>query len=53
VSLLPEKPAQFLGGVESRWHMAAFDPTDGYMGAVVYDGAPCPIKYFSVDTHLE
>jgi hypothetical protein len=33
--------------------MAAFDPTDGYMGAVVYDGAPCPIKYFSVDTHLE
>src|ERR1700686_177425 len=50
VSLLPEKPAQFLGGVESRWHMAAFHPTEGYMAAVVYDGPPCSIKYFSVDT---
>lgn len=50
VSLLPEKPAQFLGGVESRWHMAAFRPALGYAAALVYDGAPCSIKYFSVDT---
>jgi 4'-phosphopantetheinyl transferase len=50
VSLSPEKPAQFLGGVEPRWRMAAFDPAEGYMAAVVYDGAPCSIKYFSVDS---
>jgi 4'-phosphopantetheinyl transferase len=50
VSLLPEKPAQFLGGVESRWHMAAYHPAEGYVAAAVYDGAPCSIKYLSVDT---
>jgi len=53
VSLLPEKPAQFLGGVEPRWHMAAYHPADGYVAAVVYDGAPCSLKYFSVDAHLK
>ena len=53
VSLLPEKPAQFLGGVEPRWHMAAFHPAEGYVAAVVYDGAPCSIKYFSVDPQLK
>jgi 4'-phosphopantetheinyl transferase len=51
VSLSPGKPAQFLGGVESRWHMAAYHPAEGYMAALVYDGAPCSIKYFSVDSH--
>ncbi len=51
VSLLPEKPSQFLGGVESRWHMAAYHPAEGYVAAVVYDGAPCSIKYLSVDAH--
>jgi 4'-phosphopantetheinyl transferase len=49
VSLLPEKPAQFLGGVESGWNMAAYHPAEGYVAAVVYDGAPCSIKYLSVD----
>jgi 4'-phosphopantetheinyl transferase len=49
VSLLPEKPVQFLGGVASQWHMAAYHPADGYAAAVVYDGAPCSIKYLSVD----
>jgi len=49
VSLLPEKPAEFLGGVETRWHIAAFHPAEGYVAAVVYDGAPSSIKYFSVD----
>jgi 4'-phosphopantetheinyl transferase len=48
-SLLPGQPAQFLGGVEPRWHMAAFHPAEGYVAAVVYDGAPGSIKYFSVD----
>ena len=50
VSLLPEKPAQFLDGVEPRWHLAAYHPAEGYVAAVAYDGAPCSIKYFSVDT---
>jgi 4'-phosphopantetheinyl transferase len=53
VSLLPEQTPQFLGGVESHWHMAAYHPADGYVAAVVYDGAPCSIKYFSVDPHEE
>jgi 4'-phosphopantetheinyl transferase len=53
VSLLPEKPAQFLGGVEPRWHMAAYHPAEGYVAAVVYDGPPSSIKYFPVDTHLK
>jgi 4'-phosphopantetheinyl transferase len=53
VSLLPEKPAQFLGGVEPRWHLAAYHPAEGYVAAVAYDGAPCSIKYFSVDAHLK
>ena len=53
VSLVPEKPAQFLGGVEPRWHLAAYDPAEGYVAAVVYDGAPCSLKYFPVDSHLK
>jgi 4'-phosphopantetheinyl transferase len=53
VSLFPEKPAHFLGGVEPHWHLAAYHPAEGYVAAVVYDGAPCSLKYFSVDSHLE
>jgi 4'-phosphopantetheinyl transferase len=53
VSLLPEKPVQFLGGVEPRWHLAAYHPAEDYVAALAYDGAPCSIKYFSVDSHLE
>ena len=53
VGLLPEKPAQFLGGVEPRWHIAAHHPADGYVAALVYDGAPSSIKYLSVDSHLK
>jgi 4'-phosphopantetheinyl transferase len=53
VSLFPEKPAQFLGGVEPRWHLAAYHPAEGYVAAVVYDGAPCSLKYFPVDSHLK
>ena len=53
VSVLPAKPARVLGGVEARWHMDAFHPAEGYVAAVVYDGAPCSIKYFSIDTHLK
>jgi 4'-phosphopantetheinyl transferase len=53
VSLLPGKPAQFLNGVEPRWHLAAYHPAEGYVAAVVYDGVPSSIKYFSVDSHLK
>jgi 4'-phosphopantetheinyl transferase len=53
VSLMPGKPAQFLGGVELRWHLAAHDPAEGYVAAVVYDGAPCSLKYLSVESHLK
>jgi 4'-phosphopantetheinyl transferase len=50
VSLLPGKPVQFLSGVESRWNLAAYHPAEGYVAAVVCDGAPCSIKYFSADS---
>jgi 4'-phosphopantetheinyl transferase len=53
VSLLPGQPAQFLGGVDPRWQLAAHHPAESYVAAVVYDGAPCSLKYFSVDSHLE
>ncbi len=53
VSLLPSQPAQFLSGVDSRWHMAALHPAEGYAAALVYDGAPRSITYFSVDSHLK
>ena len=53
VSLLPDEPAQFHGGVESHWHLAAFHPAEGYVAAVVYDGAPCSIKYFSTNDDLK
>ena len=51
VSLLPGKTAQFLEGVEPRWHLAAYHPAEGYVAAVAYDGAPCSIQYFSIDSH--
>ena len=53
VNLSPGEPAQFLSGVEPRWHLTAFDPAEGYVAAVVYDGAPCSINYFSVEYPLK
>lgn len=53
VSLLPGQTAQFLGGVDPRWHLAAHQPAEGYVAAVVYDGAPCSLKYLSVDAYLK
>jgi 4'-phosphopantetheinyl transferase len=51
VSVWSDRPAQFLRGVEPRWHLDSFDPAEGYVAAVVYNGAPCSIKYRSVDSH--
>jgi len=48
VSLLPGESAQFLAGVDERWHVATFDPPAGYAAAVVYDGAASPVKLLSV-----
>jgi 4'-phosphopantetheinyl transferase len=53
VSLLPDKPVQFLEGVEARWHLAAYHPAEGYVAAVAYDGTPCSLKYLSVESHLK
>jgi 4'-phosphopantetheinyl transferase len=53
VSLSPERPAEFLGGVEPCWHLVSYYPAEGYAGALVYDGAACSIEYFSVDSDLE
>ncbi|HEY2645581.1 MAG TPA: 4'-phosphopantetheinyl transferase superfamily protein [Candidatus Acidoferrales bacterium] len=53
VSLAPGKPAEFLSGVDHRWHLAAFDPGEGYLAALAYDGAPCGITCFSVDSPLK
>jgi 4'-phosphopantetheinyl transferase len=53
VSLLPGKPAEFLGGVEPRWHLDTYHPAEGYVAAVVYDGAQCSPKYFPVDSDLK
>jgi 4'-phosphopantetheinyl transferase len=50
VSLLPGRPAGFLGGVESCWRLAAFHPAEGYPAAVVFDGTPRSVYYFSADT---
>ncbi len=53
VSLLPGQLAQFLSGVDPRWHLAAYNPVEGYAAAVVYDGAPRSITYFSTDSQLK
>jgi 4'-phosphopantetheinyl transferase len=45
VSLRPGQPAEFLEGAGPRWHIAAFEPAEGYAAAVVYDGAPVSVKF--------
>ncbi len=49
VTLSPLQPVEFLSGVEAKWHLAAHRPAESYAAAVVYDGAPCAIRYFSAD----
>jgi len=53
VSLAPGQPAEFLSGVDPRWHLAACNPAEGYAAALAYDGAPCHVEYFSVDSYLK
>ena len=49
VTLTPGQPAQLLSGVETKWQIAARSPEEGYVAAVVYDGAPAVLQYFSAD----
>jgi 4'-phosphopantetheinyl transferase len=53
VGTSPSEPAQFLAGVEPCWHLAAYDPAEGYVAALAYDGGPGSIRYFGVDSHLK
>lgn len=53
VSLLPDRPAEFLEGVEPRWRLAAYDPAEGYVAALAYDGAPCRIQYIPAESRLK
>ncbi len=53
VSLAPGQPAEFVSGIDSRWHLEAHHPAEGYVAAVAYDGVPGSIKYFSADTYLK
>jgi 4'-phosphopantetheinyl transferase len=52
VTVSPDRPAQFLEGVESCWHLVSYRPEKGFAAAVVYDGPDCPIKYLSLDSWL-
>jgi 4'-phosphopantetheinyl transferase len=52
VSLLPGQPAGFLGGVEPCWRLAAFVAAEGYAAAIVYDGAPGPLRVRSTNAQL-
>jgi 4'-phosphopantetheinyl transferase len=50
VSLVPDQHTQFLGGVEPQWNLASSQPAEGFVAALAYDGAPCPIQYFPIDS---
>jgi 4'-phosphopantetheinyl transferase len=47
VALRPGAPAQFFQGVESRWNLLAFSPEPNYVAALVFDGSPCEVRFFS------
>jgi 4'-phosphopantetheinyl transferase len=49
VTLSPEAPAQFVGGVEPRWNLIAFSPRLDYAAALVFDGPPCKVQFFEFE----
>jgi 4'-phosphopantetheinyl transferase len=51
VALRPGAPAQFVQGVESRWNLLGFSPGSNYVAALVFDGAPCEVRFFSFERH--
>jgi 4'-phosphopantetheinyl transferase len=53
VSLSPDQPAQFLEGVEPRWHLAACNTVEGYAAAIAYDGSLTYISCFFADARQQ
>lgn len=44
VTLAPGRPARFLRGVPTGWHLRSFVPAAGYVSALAYDGPPCEVE---------
>lgn len=49
VALRPGVPARFVQGVESCWNLFAFNPGPNYVAALVFDGPPCEVRFFSFE----
>jgi 4'-phosphopantetheinyl transferase len=49
VELRPGEPVQFVQGVESHWNLFAFSPAPNYVAALVFDGAPCEVRFFNFE----
>jgi 4'-phosphopantetheinyl transferase len=47
VSLEPGSPARFLRGVASSWSIIGFMADQQYPAALVYDGSPADIRFFT------
>jgi 4'-phosphopantetheinyl transferase len=48
VNLVPGKPASFLRGVDSRWQILDCLVERDYPAALVYDGAPADVRFFTL-----
>ncbi|WP_424627942.1 4'-phosphopantetheinyl transferase family protein [Bradyrhizobium sp. SYSU BS000235] len=48
VSLEPGNPARFLAGVHPSWHISSFMAGNEYPVALVYDGLPVTLQFFSL-----
>lgn len=49
VNLEPNSPARFLRGVEELWRISGFMVGDDCPAALVYDGPPANLQFFSLD----
>ena len=47
VNLSPGEPARFIRGVNPRWQIADCLVDHGYPAALVYDGAPAHVRFFT------
>ena len=47
VSLTPGQPARFLRGVTAEWRLIAFSVDGNHPGALVFDGPPAALRFFS------
>jgi len=47
VSLTPGQPARFLRGVTAEWHLIAFSIDVNHPSALVFDGPPAALRFFS------